>query len=663
MEPTSSNPGGAAADPLIGAIFGGKYQVREKVGAGGMGGVYRAEHLLMNRIVALKVLRSNLANDEVLLKRFHHEAKAASQISHPNAVTLFDYGVDNDVPYLVMEFIDGKTLKAIIAEEQRLPIPRVQEILRQICLALHEAHRAGIVHRDIKPDNFMVRKGEHGVDIVKVLDFGVSKSVGLTDFGGDSNLTQAGTIIGTPQYISPEQCQGLELDQRCDIYSLGAVVYEMITGEAPFRAPTVLELLVKVLHHDVEPIRKCKPELNIPPELDAVVMKSLAKDREKRFSTVTEFYEAFERAVPKPKVKQQNSSQFYLLGGGLLATVILVALVFGGMRQKSSDAPDESRAIESLEASVQQAEREKAEALDRVDRLRREADELMKRNEVEKAKQIQKEQDAAQRAELEKETALWQAQLARDKAEKALAEVKRKEQEKEVALRREHELSEKAEQEKQEALKQVEAAKAASERQAEEMKRAEEERVRIVAEQQEAAAKAEKERLELVRQQEEAAKKADEERAEALRQAEVAKAELAKLTEAAKQAEKEKVELLKKVEDAKKAQIKSPVTTAPQPPSAEEEAEKAKLAEAVRRANEQKAEAMRKVEQMKHEAEMQAAAARRAAAEADRIRSEAARRKQQAQQATPPPEATAQPTPENSEAPVKRRRCGPTWCL
>ena len=665
MEPTSSNPGAGAPDPLIGAVFGGKYKVIDKIGSGGMGGVYRAEHQLMNRIVALKVLRSNLAHDEILLKRFHHEAKAASQISHPNAVTLFDYGVDNDSPYLVMEYIEGMTLKGLIAAEAPLDIERVGDILHQICAALNEAHKAGIIHRDIKPDNFMVRKNDRGEDVVKVLDFGVAKSVGMGDMG-DANLTQAGMIIGTPQYISPEQCQGKILDPRCDIYSLGICVYEMLTGDVPFRAPTVLELLVKVLHHGADPIRTFKPDLNIPPEIDKAVMKSIEKDRDLRYATALEFYEAYDNAIPRFIKKEKKTA---LIAAAALCVVLGVGLVYALNRAPVSE---DTKKVEALAEAVKKAEKEKADALKRIEALRSKGAELLKQNDLEKADAIKKQQEAAESAELEKETALWQAQVAKEQAEKALAEARKGQAENANALKVQQEAARKAEEEKQKAIKQAEEAKREAERQAEALrKKGEEEKALALKIQQEAQAqaekekeialkKAEKERDALIHEQEEMAKKAEKEKDEALKQAAAARAELEKLSAAAKKAESERADAMRQMEEAKKKQAEvSTKTPGKVIPPADAEANKkneARLNEIVRKANEQKAEAQRRVEQIRAEADRQAAAAQRATAEAERAKAEAARR-------AVPVATPAVVTPPPEDKPKVRRRCGPTWCL
>ena len=676
----------ANSDPLIGATFGGKYRIIEKLGSGGMGGVYKAEHQLMNRLVAVKVLRSNLLHDEILLKRFHHEAKSASQISHPNAVTLFDYGVDNGVPYLVMEYIEGRTLKLLISEERPVPVVRTAGVLRQICAALHEAHKNGLVHRDIKPDNFMVRRGEHNEDIVKVLDFGVSKSVGIADLGGDSNLTQAGTIIGTPQYISPEQCQGKDLDTRCDIYSLGAVIYEMLSGEPPLVAPTVLELLVKVLHHQPVPIRKLKPELNLPDAVDKVVLKALEKDRDKRYSTVLEFYRDFEKAAgldAKP-IEQKRSNKLAIALGALL--VLMTAAYFVRPSSPGRISKSEEKRLIELTESVKKAEAEKAEALKRVERLKLQAELLLQQNETEKAKAIQEQAVAAEQTERQKDQTVKQLSSEKESMLQQLSKMKQSAAAREEELRKEQEAAKrlelenqsalkKAEQEKQEALKKaeqekVEAAKRIEEEKAIALKQAEKEMQEALKRQQEElAAKAERDQAEALKRQQQAAVQAEKEKQEALKQVEAARAEAARLGEMAKKMEVEKAEALKKIEEAKKAALaqppvnpKNPTDVKTKPPVDSTATKQAKenttrLTEEIRKANQQKDEILRRAEQMKVEAAKQSAAAQRAEEEARRMKAEAEKRMQQAQPTPPPVES------EDPGTGKKRRRCGPTWCL
>lgn len=617
-------------DPLIGSTFGAKYRIVSKLGAGGMGGVYLAEHLLMNRQVALKLLRSNLIEDEVLQKRFQNEAKAASQISHPNAVTLFDFGVNEGVPYLVMEYIQGRTLKLVIDQEKPLALDRVANILMQLAEALHSAHRLGIVHRDIKPDNFMVRIDQDGREVAKVLDFGIAKSIGPSNLHSESNLTQVGMLVGTPQYMSPEQCQGKELDIRCDVYSLGTVVYEMITGEPPFRAPSVLELLVRVLNSPAEPMRTFRPDLKIPEALDAVVLRSLEKDPAKRFPSMIEFGRAFQKALddsqPKPPASRRKA--FALVGAGA-ALVLVMGLVYG----RSAPVPSNSSPaeIEEHQRALKEAEAEKQRLLERAAKERAEAE--RSRQETERLKVEQGE--AARKAEAERQTLLDQAAKAREAIEK------QKQQAEELA--------------RQKVLE--------DERNQAALKLAEEAQQLELKHQEELARKAEAEKQEALKQAEAA-------RIEAQKQADIAKAEAARLVEAARKIEEEKAALMRQMKEAEQRQKATSPVAVPTPVPQRSVEDQKKLDESIRKANEQRQEALKRAEDLRKEAERQAAAARIAAEQARRAKEDADERarqaaKQRAEQAVAVPTAkpVATEPPQNEDAPKPRRRCGPTWCM
>ena len=192
------------ADRHIGRVLGGKYQLIAKLGEGGMGAVYRAQHTLVDRIVAVKILHSHLTENETFLQRFHQEARVSSRISHPSAVTLWDFGIEDGMPYLVLEYVEGRTLKDIIATQGAITPERTLEILRQVCGALGAAHALGIVHRDLKPDNIMVTIEPNGNERVRVLDFGIAKDLSRTPGENLALATQAGMLMGTPEYISQE---------------------------------------------------------------------------------------------------------------------------------------------------------------------------------------------------------------------------------------------------------------------------------------------------------------------------------------------------------------------------------------------------------------------------------------------------------------------------
>jgi eukaryotic-like serine/threonine-protein kinase len=281
-------------DKLIGTILDNKYRIEEKIGQGGMGKVYRATHIHMDHTVAVKVLHSQLSSDETALERFRREARAAAQLHHPNAVAVTDFGVTvNDrVAYLVMDFLEGGDLREKIDKQKRLDYQETYSIVQQICSALEAAHSNGIIHRDLKPDNIWLCKSEGGQERVKVLDFGLAKVKSTTEM---IKLTQQGMILGTPHYMSPEQCSGEELDPRSDVYSLGIIIYEMLTGQVPFQAPTPVAVVIKHAVEKPNPPRSLRGD--IPWELEEVVMRALEKRCEDRQDSAAELARQFERAL------------------------------------------------------------------------------------------------------------------------------------------------------------------------------------------------------------------------------------------------------------------------------------------------------------------------------------------------------------------------------
>src|SRR5262245_37097163 len=286
----------ARVDPLIGTVFAGKYKIIKKIGEGGMGSVYIADQEPIDRKVAIKVLLGKLAEDEVAVKRFEQEARAISKMQHPNTVTIYDYGTEGDRLYIVMEFLKGKTLTQLLRQDGVLAGPRACKIMRQVCSSLADAHAAGIIHRDLKPDNIFLTEIGGDPDWVKVLDFGVAK---LADTDGGT-LTQTGMIFGTPKYMSPEQAEGRPIDYRADIYALGVVLYELLVGRPPFVADTPVGLLLKHISEPPAPFSRVRPDLNIDPRVEAIVMKSLEKNPDRRQQIVGELANelaAFERAI------------------------------------------------------------------------------------------------------------------------------------------------------------------------------------------------------------------------------------------------------------------------------------------------------------------------------------------------------------------------------
>jgi len=279
-------------DPLLGQSIG-NYIVKAKLGEGGMGAVYMAEHPLIGKRVALKVLHPELSSKGEVVDRFFNEAKAVNDIQHPNIVDIIDYGVvqggrGESMVYFIMEFLGGRSLTYVLENEAPLPADRALRISVQIADALAASHKNGIVHRDLKPDNIMLVEKRHEHDFVKVLDFGIAK---LTGEGHQSHKTRTGIVMGTPAYMSPEQCEGRgNIDHRADVYALAVVLYQMLTGRVPFEGEGYGEVLVQHLTQPPAPLSSLIAA--IPPHLEAVVLKALEKKKEQRFPTMEEFLRA-----------------------------------------------------------------------------------------------------------------------------------------------------------------------------------------------------------------------------------------------------------------------------------------------------------------------------------------------------------------------------------
>ena len=283
-----------AADPLIGTTIDGRYQVEALLGEGGMGLVYACRHAIIDKRVALKVLRVEAAQDASSAQRFLAEAKAASKIGQQNIVDITDFGVlPGGAPYFVMEFLDGPTLAHLSAQGPLSP-SRAVSIAIQVARGLSASHAKDIVHRDLKPENIFVLTREGMRDFVKVVDFGIARDATVK-----KRLTVAGTVMGTPEYMAPEQATGQETDHRVDQYALGCILYEMLTGRVPFRGDNPMQTLTLHVHERVMPPSKRRPELPIPPALEAVVMRALAKDRVERFAALADMMKALQALQPQ----------------------------------------------------------------------------------------------------------------------------------------------------------------------------------------------------------------------------------------------------------------------------------------------------------------------------------------------------------------------------
>src|SRR5438128_7142647 len=299
----------AVSDTLINTLFDGRYRIIRKLGSGGMANVYLAEDQELGRRVAIKILNDRHAGDEQFVERFRREAKNAASLSHPNIVSIYDRGEAEGTYYIAMEYLEGRSLKELILSRGPAPASVAIDYARQILSALRFAHRNGIVHRDIKPHNVLVDAEGR----VKVTDFGIARA-------GASQMTEAGSIVGTAQYLSPEQARGTDVDQRSDLYSLGVVLYELITGTLPFNGDTPVEIAMKHLSTVPEPPSKRRPD--VPRDLDLVVMRALAKDPEDRYQSAEEMdgdLDRFMRGSAISPLTEESATQIMRAPTGPLA--------------------------------------------------------------------------------------------------------------------------------------------------------------------------------------------------------------------------------------------------------------------------------------------------------------------------------------------------------
>jgi serine/threonine-protein kinase len=339
--------GAPVVDPLIGAVVGERYRIVSRIGVGGMGAVYRAEHTMMRRDLAIKVLLPELGGKDEFARRFEREAESASRLQHPNIISVTDFGRTPDgALFLAMEFLAGQSLSQIIARGP-LPPDLALKIIRQILRGLDHAHAAGVVHRDLKPDNIMLVERD-GDDVVKILDFGIAKVTSPTSGGpGGTALTQAGVIFGTPDYLSPEQALGEVVDARADIYAAGVILYEMLAGRRPFETDDKVKIISMHLAHAPPRIRDANPSVGVGVPLEQAVLQALEKSRENRFATAAAFLQALEDAelaesgqgldpgataiaTPLPPRSRGGLGRFLSGGRGLaLALAVVAAGSFG----------------------------------------------------------------------------------------------------------------------------------------------------------------------------------------------------------------------------------------------------------------------------------------------------------------------------------------------
>ncbi|MDH5490417.1 MAG: protein kinase [Myxococcales bacterium] len=370
--------GKSKPDPLIGRVINGRFRIDSLIARGGMGKVYKAEQQPLGRVVALKVLdmRRVDEDDPEFHERFFLEASTAAKLSHPNTVTIFDYGrTDDDVYFIAMEYVDGQILSDILKEQGPMPAERAVHIVVQVARSLREAHNLGVIHRDMKPGNVLITTHADEEDFAKVLDFGLVKDVD----SDEEELTQQGTFMGSPKYMSPEQIRGGAVDRRTDVYALGVTLYRMLTGRVPFDRPTQVQTLMAHCRDEVPPLSD--ENVQVPPAIEAVVMRSLAKEADDRISDMDQFVMELRQAIGAQggvipasgdySMDLSNSGMRSVSTGSgsvplpaapagkgkapLIAAALLLALGAGGAAAYFSDATTEPR-VESAPAAILPAE-------------------------------------------------------------------------------------------------------------------------------------------------------------------------------------------------------------------------------------------------------------------------------------------------------------------
>ncbi|CAN5572928.1 hypothetical protein BH10CYA1_BH10CYA1_21670 [soil metagenome] len=348
-----------AKDLLVGARVANRYYVLSVLGHGGMSVVYKAKVMGKNsKIVALKTLRTQGLNDELIVKRFQREAELLSKLNHPRIVQVYDYGTTvRGQPYFVMDYLTGVNLAEFLKIQGPLSVEKFRDIFSQVCGAVDHAHRCGVIHRDLKPGNIMLCKADGQSDFVKVVDFGIAR------FEEEAQrLTRLGEVWGSPIYMSPEQCMGAPLDARSDIYSIGVVMYEALTGQVPFLGRNYVDTMTQQISTAARPLTEIRPDLNLSAKVDSIVLRALSKEPDTRYQTMAELRDDIEKSISRPLKMEKSYSgmaavqtpknarsmrataikqeQRLELKGKLLTVVLtvvlLVAVVFGWMRYRET---------------------------------------------------------------------------------------------------------------------------------------------------------------------------------------------------------------------------------------------------------------------------------------------------------------------------------------
>jgi serine/threonine-protein kinase len=342
---------------LVGQLVGERYQIERRLGSGGMGEVYLARHVLIGRACALKVMSQSLSSDPDALTRFNREATSASSISHPNVCAVYDFGLTGQgLAYLAMEYLEGRTLSAVLEESGPLPVERVAALVVQCAAGLHAAHELGILHRDLKPENIMVLAGKDR-ETAKLVDFGIAKAA---EGPGGASVTRSGFVVGTPEYMSPEQLAGDPLDARSDQYSLALVCYRLLTGRLPFEGTSQQETLTQRLTQPPRSLIASLPSGSFPGGLQAVLDRALSRQAGERYASVLEFAEAIAAvglggtapagraaagsaaALPATRVIAAPRSRGALLAATAVGALVVAGTAWGVLKLKQDDAPAES---------------------------------------------------------------------------------------------------------------------------------------------------------------------------------------------------------------------------------------------------------------------------------------------------------------------------------
>lgn len=368
-----------ADDSLIGSTFADRYEVVSIIGEGGMGVVYLARHQLMDRLVAIKMLHAHLVSNATSLKRFQQEARTASLLTHPNIITVHDFGVTDDGrPYLILDYVQGRGLKEVIEQEGLLSPERVVRISSQVCDGLSLAHSKGVIHRDLKPSNIMLLKD--GQDEVKLLDFGIAKLLPQSGIQSQS-LTASGEVFGTPLYMAPEQILGFPTDARSDIYALGCVIYEVLCGSPPFTGHSLFDTMQKHISEPIHPFSRYKTDLYVPEKLQSVIFKAMAKEPADRQQTMLELKEELQNTIDTPKIEVTSATvvppqkiarfSFATRVSILLAAVLITAVgtglvsrQIGSQRQEKWQRLDEAAQIALDKGNYAQSEKISNQALE-----------------------------------------------------------------------------------------------------------------------------------------------------------------------------------------------------------------------------------------------------------------------------------------------------------